>query len=193
MTDNHAAPAFTKTRIHDVLMPADIGLSMGCTVDVYRRVMSFYLQVFHDHQELTGVGGWLQAAEALTHRTAYNLNPIYPFDNEFPNFPSGFRRAGISEAYGHACAWKTSYEKWQKKKERSEEKNQRRMLESKEPVQFTDRPPQFPCDSDLLPPLEVTGISAIPLLRAGESVIRCPPKVSAFLRHTPLSGYGPAT
>jgi len=138
---------FTKTRIHNILILSDTDQHMQCTVDQYRRVVSFYLQVFHDHQELIGEGGWLLATETLTHRTAHNLNHIYPFDNELPNYPSGLRRAAIAEAYGHACAWKTSYDKWQTKKERSEERNLKRISGEKGPIEFTDHPPQFPCDT----------------------------------------------
>ncbi|MGQ9756414.1 MAG: zinc ribbon domain-containing protein [Desulfotomaculales bacterium] len=114
------------------------------TVCLYRQVVSFYLQVFHDHKELLERSDWLRQAELLTHRTRDNPEPLYPFDAEFPNLPSGLRRAAVAEARGRALAWRTQYERWRKKKEKHEERNRKRLERGKKPVPFTERPPQFP-------------------------------------------------
>jgi len=139
---------FIKSQRYNLLMPEDIDEQAFCTTNLFRRVVSYYLQVFQDHQELLNQKQWLKAAENLTHRTKDNPNPKYPFDEEFPNLPSGFRRSAIAEAYGKAFAWKTSYNKWQLRKQRHEEKNQRRMAKGKKPIEFKERPPQYPEDDN---------------------------------------------
>lgn len=139
---------FTKTLRFNLLMPAEVGKQAFCTTALYRQVVSYYLQVFQDHQDLIGYSQWLKMVEGLTHRTEDNPHPAYPFDEEFPNYPSGFRRNAIAEAHGKALAWKTSYEKWQKRKRKHEEKNARRAATGKKPIEFRERPPQYPADND---------------------------------------------
>jgi IS605 OrfB family transposase len=139
---------FTKTLRYNLLIPKKVEEQSGCTTRLYRQVVSYYLQVFQDHQELIGHSQWLKAAETLTHRTGDNPHPVYPFDEEFPNYPSGFRRSAITEAYGLACAWLTSYQKWESKKRKYEEKNQRRVAAGKKPIEFKERPPQYPEESN---------------------------------------------
>ncbi|HBT46997.1 MAG TPA: transposase [Peptococcaceae bacterium] len=114
------------------------------TVSLFRQVVSYYLQVFHDHMELLERSDWLKQAELLTHCTKDNPEPLYPFDREFPDLPSGLRRAAIAEARGLALSWKSNYERWQRKKEKHEQRNRKRAEEGKKPVPFTERPPQFP-------------------------------------------------
>ncbi|MGI9951314.1 transposase [Moorellaceae bacterium AZ2] len=114
------------------------------TVSLFRQVVSYYLQVFHDHMELLERSDWLKQAELLTHRTKGNPEPLYPFDREFPNLPSGLRRAAIAEARGLALSWKSNYERWQRKKEKHEQRNRKRVEQGKKPVPFTERPPRFP-------------------------------------------------
>ncbi|WP_244499073.1 transposase [Thermoanaerobacter thermohydrosulfuricus] len=94
--------------------------------------------------ELLDRDDWLKQAEMLTHRTKDNPEPLYPFDHEFPNLPSGLRRAAIAEARGLALSWKSNYERWQRKKEKHEERNRKRVEQGKKPIPFTERPPQFP-------------------------------------------------
>ncbi|WP_205664678.1 hypothetical protein [Ammonifex thiophilus] len=117
---------------------------LQATVCLYRQVVSFYLQLFHDHQELLERGDWLRQAELLTHRTRDNPDPLYPFDAEFPNLPSGFRRAAIAEARGIALSWKSNYERWQRRRQKHEERNRKRVEKGEKPVPFTERPPVFP-------------------------------------------------
>lgn len=114
------------------------------TVSLFRQVVSYYLQVFHDHMELLERSDWLKQAELLTHRTKDNPEPLYPFDRDFPNLPSGLRRAAIAEARGLALSWRGNYECWQRKKAKHEERNRKRVEQGKKPVPFTERPPQFP-------------------------------------------------
>jgi len=125
-------------------MPVNIEKQASYTIMQYQQVVSYYLQVFQDHQDLIGHSQWLKKAENLTHRTKDNPNPEYPFDERFLNLPSGFRRNAIAEARGKALAWKTSYEKWQEKKRRHEERNQKRIAIGKNPIEFKERPPQYP-------------------------------------------------
>lgn len=124
---------------------------METTVTLFRQVVSYYLQVFHDHMELIECRDWLAGAELLTHQTGENKEPLYPFDREFPNLPSGIRRAAIAEARGLSLSWKSSYERWQKKKEKHEERNRKRLEKGKKPIQFTERPPQFPAEASSWP------------------------------------------
>ena len=106
---------FTKTLKFNLLMPTNVITQASCTTTLYRQVVSYYLQIFQENQNLISHSQWLKMAEDLTHRTEDNPNPEYPFDNEFPNLPSGFRRNAIAEAHGKALAWETSYLKWQVK------------------------------------------------------------------------------
>jgi len=124
---------FTKTLRYSLLIPTDIEQQMCCTTNLFRQVVSYCLQIFQDYQALIGYSQWLKAAENLTHRTKNNPKPKYPFDQEYPNLPSGFRRAAISEAYGLACAWLCSYGKWQARKQKFEQKSQQRIAEGKKP------------------------------------------------------------
>ncbi|ACX51326.1 transposase, IS605 OrfB family [Ammonifex degensii KC4] len=117
---------------------------LQATVCLYRQVVDFCLQLFHDHQELLERGDWFRQAELLTHRTRDNPNPLYPFDAEFSNLPSGFRRAAMAEARGIALAWKSNYERWQGRRQKHEERNRKRMEQGKKRVPFTERPPVFP-------------------------------------------------
>ncbi|MEW6244788.1 MAG: hypothetical protein AB1497_11140 [Bacillota bacterium] len=86
-----------------------------------------------------------------------NPNPEYPFDEEFPNLPSGIRKNAIAEAHGKALAWKTSYEKWKDKKRKHEERNQRRLGAGKKPAavsggqQLTPTTSCSKCSPDLAP------------------------------------------
>lgn len=137
----------TKTLRYNLLMPADVEEQALCTTLLYRRVVAYYLQVFQEHQEINGCDNWLKMAEKLTHRTKDNPDPEYPFDGEFPNLPSGFRRSAIAEAHGKALVWKANYEKWQEKKRRVEEKNLKRTAAGKSPIEFKERPPQYPKDN----------------------------------------------
>ncbi|MBF7082405.1 transposase [Desulfallas sp. Bu1-1] len=139
---------FTKTFRYNLLMPASAEEQAACTITQYRQVVYYYLQVFQEHQEIIGHSQWLKMAENLTHRTEDNPNPEYPFDEEFPNFPSGFRRNAIAEAHGKALAWRTSYEKWEERKRKHEERNARRIAAGKKPIEFTERPPQYPEDDN---------------------------------------------
>ena len=96
---------FAKTRKFNLLVSQDIATQLSQTVDQYRQAVSFYLQVFQEHQEILGNGEWLKIAEHLTHTTRRNPSPRYDFDSQFSIYPSGLRRAAISEAYGSACSW----------------------------------------------------------------------------------------
>lgn len=111
---------------------------------LFRRVVSYYLQVFHDHMELLEYSDWLKQAELLTRGTKDNPEPLYSFDWEFKNLPSGLRQATIAEARGLALSWKGNYERWQKKKQKHEERNRKRVEQGKKPIPFTERPPQYP-------------------------------------------------
>lgn len=102
---------FTKTLRYNLVVPVEIDEHAACTTALYRQAVSYYLQVFQEHQEIISDGQWLKKAEGLTHRTKDNPNPEYSFDEKFPNFPSGFRRSAIAEVRGKALAWKTNYEK----------------------------------------------------------------------------------
>jgi len=139
---------FTKTLRYNLLMPTDVEEQALRTTLLYRRVVSYYLQVFQEHQEIIDHGKWLKMAEKLTHRTKDNPDPEYPFDREFPNLPSGFRRSAIAEAHGKAQAWKTSYEKWEERKRKHEERNRRRIIAGKKPIEFAERPSQYPKDNN---------------------------------------------
>lgn len=139
---------FTKTLRFNLLVPDSINRQMYCSTDLYRQVVSYYLQIFQDHQELIGHSQWLKMAETLTHRTKSNLQPTYPFDEEYPNLPSGIRRAAISEACGLAEAWKSSYDKWLTKKQKTEEKNVKRITKGKKPVVIKEHPPQYPVENN---------------------------------------------
>jgi IS605 OrfB family transposase len=135
---------FAKTRKFNLLVSQDIATQLSQTVDQYRQAVSFYLQVFQEHQEILGNGEWLKIAEHLTHTTRRNPSPRYDFDSQFSIYPSGLRRAAISEAYGSACSWRSNYLKWQAEKEKHELKNKQREAAGKRPIPFVKHPPQYP-------------------------------------------------
>jgi hypothetical protein len=137
---------FAKTRMFNLLVSQGVAAQFDQTVEQYRQVVSFYLNVFQEHQEILGNGEWLKITEHLTHTTRRNPLPRYDFDLQFPNYPSGMRRAAISEAYGSACSWGSSYLKWQTEKEKHEIKNRQRELAGKHPILFVKHPPQYPSD-----------------------------------------------
>jgi hypothetical protein len=107
---------FAKTYRFNLLVSPGVADQFSLTVEQYRRAVSFYLQVFQNHQEILDRRDWLRTAEILTHYTKKNPNPKYDFDSPFPNYPSGLRRAAISEACGSACSWRSNYKRWQAKK-----------------------------------------------------------------------------
>lgn len=142
------AKGFTKTARYNLVMPPKLATLADRTNLLYRQVVSYYLQVFQEHQELLKADNWLNAAEYLTHETNQNPSPRYPFDTKFPNYPSGFRRSAIAEAYGLALAWRNSYRKWEEKKQKQAHKNLERQANGKKPIKFDDRPSQYPSESD---------------------------------------------
>lgn len=142
---------FTKTSKYRLITPPNIDNQLLCTIKLYNIAVSYYLQVFQDYPKILGQGQWLRIAEILTHRTKFNPNPVYPLDTVLPNLPSGLRRAAISEAYGLALAWQSSYDNWQNKKACRKEKNKKRVAKGKKPIVFTDRPPQYPEKSNAWP------------------------------------------
>ena len=94
---------FVKTMRYNLVVSENTRILLTTTTEQYRDVLAYFLQVFQEHQELIGLSDWLFAMEHLTHRTAYNHYPNYPFDELFSNYPSGMRRAAIAEAYGRRC------------------------------------------------------------------------------------------
>lgn len=59
---------FIKTLRFNLLMPVKVEEQASCTTTLYRKVVSYYLQVFQDHQNLIGHSRWLKMAENLTRR-----------------------------------------------------------------------------------------------------------------------------
>lgn len=109
---------FVKTRKYKLNISDNISQQLEQTTKLFQEVVLYFLEVFQEHQELIDSKQWLALTEQLTHRTKTNTSPVYDFDDIFPSLPSGFRRNAIAEARGKAVAWKTSYVKWEKKKER---------------------------------------------------------------------------
>jgi|GEM_PF-2578342 len=56
---------FTKTLRYNLLMPADVEKQAFCTTMLYRQVVSYYLQVFQEHQEIIGHDKWLDSNHIL--------------------------------------------------------------------------------------------------------------------------------
>lgn len=135
---------FTKTLCYNLVVLDNTSILLTATTGQYREVLGYFLQIFQEHQELLGTSNWLTATERLTHRTADNPAPKYPFDELFPNYPSGMRRAAIAEAYGLACSWFTRYNQWQRRKARVAEKNILRLSQGKKEIMFKERPPIYP-------------------------------------------------
>jgi len=52
---------FTKTLRYNLLMPADVEKQAFCTTMLYRQVVSYYLQVFQEHQEIISHDKWLDS------------------------------------------------------------------------------------------------------------------------------------
>lgn len=135
---------FVKTLRYNLVVTEDTGILLTETTEQYRKVLSFFLQVFQEHQELLEITDWLTAIEKLTHRTAQNPHPLYSFDEMFPNYPSGMRRAAIAEAYGEASSWLTRYNRWQERKSKIAIKNKIRLSQGKKEIKFKERPPVYP-------------------------------------------------
>ena len=127
---------FTKTLRYNIVTTEKVSALMDNTVSLYQNVVAYYLRVFQENLHVIGNSQWLRIAEMLTHQTKSNPNPKYDYDSMFPRFPSGFRRAAISDAYGIACSWQANYKRWQKRKQRVAEKNAKRLSEGKNPITF---------------------------------------------------------
>lgn len=117
---------------------------MNNTVSLYQDVVAYYLHIFQENLHIINNSQWLRIAETLTHQTKNNPNPKYNYDSIFPRFPSGLRRAAISDAYGKACAWQSNYKRWQNRKQKIAKKNAKRLSAGKKIIAFKERPPLFP-------------------------------------------------
>jgi putative transposase len=135
---------FVKTMRYKVAVPDDISVQMLTTVEQYRSVVAYYLQFFQNNLDILDSKYWLRKTEALTHHTKDNPSPKYDFDYLYPRYPSGFRRAAISDAFGLALAWRSNYHRWQKQRQEQEEKNLKRIAMGKKPIAFKDHPPLYP-------------------------------------------------
>jgi putative transposase len=138
---------FTKTM--KIQLHTDESLDLLCqyTVKQYQEAVSFYLEIIHKHLDAID-GDWLGKLENLTHQTKSNLKPKYSLKEKFGKYPSGFRRAAISEAVGQASSWKTRYEKWQEKMAKHQEKNMVRISKGKKEVPFNEHPPIYVMETD---------------------------------------------
>lgn len=134
---------FVKTQRYNIVVPEKTSALLMVTTLQYREVLGYYLQRFQERQDLIKSSNWLLDMEHLTHRTAYN-QPSYSFDEMFPNYPSGLRRAAIAEAYGEVCSWYTRYNQWQGRRVREAKKNERRVSNGKKEIVFKEHPPLFP-------------------------------------------------
>lgn len=129
------------------------------TEEIYRAVFGFYLDVIHDN--LDKLPEWdrnsgTRALEKLTVRTeprmnrktgkpyGGNPNPPYPIDAVWPKFPAYLRRAIIAKAIGMAKNWHSNYQRWLRKKERIQDRNERRVAEGKKTIPFDEHPPKYP-------------------------------------------------
>ncbi|MBT9142801.1 MAG: hypothetical protein DDT29_01197 [Dehalococcoidia bacterium] len=135
---------FRKTRRYNLVVAPKTAELLDGTIAMCRKAVAYYLQVFQKRQDILDDSAWLRRAEILTHRTAGNPNPPYDFDTRFPLMPSGLRRSSLAEAYGLARAWRSSYQKWQNRKEKHEKKNSHRTTAGKSKLRFTERPPVYP-------------------------------------------------
>jgi putative transposase len=138
---------FVKTLRYNIVTTDKVSALLDNTVSVYKEVVTYYLHVFQENLHIIDSSQWLRMAEMLTHQTKSNPNPKYDYDSTFPHFPSGLRRAAISDAYGLACSWQTNYKRWQKRKQKIAEKNIKRLSEGKKPVRFREHPPLFPTEA----------------------------------------------
>jgi IS605 OrfB family transposase len=96
---------------------AEILCLLQGTVDEYRRLCRFLVTIVSTHWvELANLteDQVTPAVERLMHQTAKNPSVKYPvIDGSFHKFPSYYRRAAISFAYGQVSSFMTRYRDWQ--------------------------------------------------------------------------------
>lgn len=135
---------FSKTKKAYIVSPVKMETYLEKTIDLYREVVAFFLDVIQKHQEVIESNSWLKDIEQLTIQNKNNLQPLHCLKQQFGKYPSGWRRAAIAEAYGQASSWKTRYDKWKEKKQKQEGKNIVRIQQGKNPVVFKEHPPVYP-------------------------------------------------
>ena len=133
---------FTKTKKIKLLLDKNTEDQMRLTTEQYRQVLAFYSDLAETCKQLTE-GDWLGQFEALTHQTKMNPKPKHPLSAIAVKYPSGFRRAAISEAIGAYQSWFTRYDQWKNRKEKQEEKNKKRLESRKKEILFTEKPPTY--------------------------------------------------
>jgi len=135
-----------KRKIEDAEKYQDL---LETTNQQYQQVVVFYLAIIQSNQGLLDLPSQelLTELERLSHRTKDNPNPPYDLSEIAHKLPAGVRRAAINEAIGLAAAWQTSYEKYQVRKSKHKERQEKRAKKGKNTFPFTERPPQFPTSS----------------------------------------------
>lgn len=139
---------FTKTEKIKLITDELLNEQMLRTTEQYRDVFAFYSDLAEKYKHLTE-GDWLGQFERLTHRTKSNLTPKYPLTDIALRYPSGFRRAAISESVGAYQSWSTRYDQWKMRKNKHEEKNKKRLERKKKEIPFTEKPPTYERDSNV--------------------------------------------
>lgn len=102
--------------------------TLDATLEVYREALSFIVDVIN--REWSSIEGLTtkevtQVVERYIHQTRNNPSPKYNFTTSFYKFPSYFRRAAISSAFGIVRSYKKNYTNWLKEKHATEEAGKR--------------------------------------------------------------------
>jgi len=91
------------------------------TVRIYNEALSFFMEVINNEflsLEVYTTKDMTNAVEKLTHTTKANPAPKYKlFNKYFYKFPSYFRRAAISAAFGKVKSYRSSYKNWENEKQ----------------------------------------------------------------------------
>jgi putative transposase len=114
------------------------------TIAIYWEALAFIADVIQkefDHLKHLNTKQVVPAVEKLIHRTKTNPFPKYPFTDRFYKFPSYFRRAAITKAFGDVKSYYSNLENWKNERAQALAQGKR----------FTKKPPVFRVDHHAFP------------------------------------------
>ena len=93
--------------------------ALETSIVIYREALHFVIPIVNTHwNEMKGFEYATQRmtyTEKLVHTTKNN-NARYPFDVEFPKFPTYLRRAALNRAIGIVSSYRSNLANWEEKK-----------------------------------------------------------------------------
>lgn len=98
------------------------------SINIYREALHFIIPIVNTHwdemRDFEYANQRMVYAEKLVHTTKNN-KARYPFDAEFPKFPSYLRRAVLNRAIGIVSSYRSNLANWEEKKAELEAKDEK--------------------------------------------------------------------